>query len=144
MTLTPTGVPDLLRRFAPAPHSAMIDAGAIALRVETNDPAIISELQQAGVQRRHCDSEGLLFLKIIRDNDAPGDGGGVTVLSAYPLVTVRVGSGTVLMLDCERREALGFLAPDLTAKEFADTLFPLVCNLLVNSISATARIHACQ
>jgi hypothetical protein len=144
MTLTSTGVPDLLRRFAPAPYSEIIGAGDIALRVETNDPAIISEMQQAGVQRSHRDSGGLLFLKVIRDKDAPCGGRAVIVLSAYPLVTLRVGIGTMIMLDCERREALGFLAPELTAKEFAGTLFPLICNLLVNSISATAPSQTCQ
>jgi hypothetical protein len=141
MTPTRATVPDLLRRCAAAPYSAIIGGGDIALRVETNDLAIISEMQKANVQHSHCDSGGLLFLKIIRDDDAPCDGGAVTVVSAYPLVILRVGIGTMIMLDCERREALGFLAPELTAEEFAGTLFPLARNLLVNSVSATARLR---
>jgi hypothetical protein len=86
----------------------------------------------------------LSFLKVIRDQDAPCDGRALTVLSAYPLITLLGDIGTMIVLDCERREALGFLGPELTAEEFAGTLFPLVCKLLANFVSATAKIHTCQ
>ena len=140
MTFARAGVPDLLRRFAPTPFGAMIGAGNVALRVETNDLAIISELQKAGVQPSHGDSSGLLFLKIIRDKDATSEGRAVTVLSAYPLITMQVGFGTMIVLDCERREALGFLAPEVTAEEFAGILFPFICDLLANSSYAAEII----
>ncbi len=143
MTLTHATVPDLLRRFSSTPYCAIIGVGNIPLRVETNDLAIISEMQKASVQRGHSYSDGLLFLKVIRDKDAPCDGGAVTILLAYPLLTLRVGVGTMIVLDCESREAMGFLSPDVAAEEFACTLFPLICNLLIDSVSATPTIHPC-
>jgi hypothetical protein len=144
MTVPPTGVPDLLRRFAPAPYGAIIGAGDTVLRVETNDPTIISEMQKVEVQQSLRNCGGLLFLKVIRDKDAPCDGGTVTMLSAYPLFTLHVGVGTMIVLDCERQEAMGFLSSEVAAEEFAYRLFPAVCNLLANSISTMARVHTCQ
>jgi uncharacterized protein YebE (UPF0316 family) len=133
---TPT-VPDLLRRFVPTPYVALVEIGDLAVRVETNDLAIIAEMQGVGVQSNAPDSVEPLFLKVIRDQDVPGNGRDITLLSAYPLAAFLMGTGTVFALDCERREALGFIAQEVTAAEFADTLFPIIRDLLMGAASIT-------
>jgi hypothetical protein len=73
-----------------------------------------------------ADSFAPLQAKIIRDYDAPPDGSHVTIISAPPLVSLFVGTGTVLTLDCARRELVGFLASSVTAERLFDELLPLI------------------
>ncbi len=140
-TLT-SAIPDLLRRFVPTPHTQTVDTGDIVVRLETNDIDIVSETQRLGTTLKDADSREVLLLKVVRDPDAPRDEGEVTVLSAPPLFTIYRGTGTVLALDCERREGVGFVAPDLSARYFVTSLVPLVLTLFKsNSPVATDEHH---
>ena len=130
MSAASTRVPDLLRRFAPAPHCASARIGDIELELRTNDATLIAALKRAGTPNNGGGSTSSLRLKVIRDCDAPFDGSGPTLLSAWPVTILLIGTGTMLAMDCERREILGFLAPSIAADRFVHELLTLLLECL--------------
>ena len=50
----------------------------------------------------------------------------VVVISAWPLVTLLAGTGTMLALDGQRREILGFLSSAVSAEQFVNELLPIL------------------
>jgi hypothetical protein len=130
-----TVVPDLLRRFVRAPHVFSIDAGDICGRVETNDPSIVEAMRSVTAPLSHEGPEQAYFWKLIRDEAAPRGGREVTILSFGPLSTVLLGVGTMIAIDRERREVLGFIAPDVPTEQFVESWLPLITKLLVTAES---------
>ena len=107
MISTGTAVPDLLHRFAPTPHHTRICLNDIEIELYTNDAEIVSRVQPRTSALPGAKARTSLVLKIIRDHDAPQDDSTVTVLSAPPLTTLMVGTGTLLVLDGLRGVILG-------------------------------------
>jgi len=117
------GVPDLLRRFAPTPYSTRVLIHGVETEFHTDDVEIVAKMQPMTRDSIRCGSQTLLA-KVIRDREAPTSDSEVSIISAPPLTTLLVGTGTVLVLDCERREILGFLASSISAARFVDELLP--------------------
>ena len=136
MNTETTLVPDLLRRFVAAPHFSRFCIGGTSARLETNDPILASTIQGATVCCETEHAEGVSHWKLIRDEQAPCGGREVSVLSAGPIGTLLLGAGTVIAVDRERREVLGFIAPDISEEEFATIVVPLIVNLLNSRTSA--------
>lgn len=130
MNTEATLVPDLLRRFVATPHSFRFCIGRTCAKLETNDLALASTIQGATVCREDSRAQGDSDWKLIRDEQAPCGGREVSVLSAGPIGTLLVGAGTVIAVDRERREVLGFIAPDISGEEFIDLVLPLILKLL--------------
>jgi hypothetical protein len=125
-----TRVPDLLRRFVDTPHIARFQVGSTRARLETNDLILAATIQAATAG---CETEGageLWYWKLIIDEQAPRGGREVIVLSAGPIGTMIVGLGTVIAVDRERREVLGFVAPDILGEEFVAIVLPRILKLL--------------
>jgi hypothetical protein len=122
--------PDLLQRFVATPHSSVFCTGRGCVRLDTNDPTLANTIQTATVCREKSDAPEDSDWKLIRDEQAPCGGKEVSVLSAGPIGTVLLGRGTVIAVDQERREVLGFIAPDISGEEFAAIALPLIFNLL--------------
>lgn len=120
------GIPDLLRRFVAAPHKATGCCGDSRIALQTNDP----ELASALAVRDISSNEPSLNVRIIRDEAAPLGVSNVTLLEAWPLTTLQWGTGTVLTLDHERCEALGFLASSVSNQQFLDEVLPTLLNRL--------------
>ena len=123
-------VPDLLRRFVAAPNSFVFRIGSTYARLETNDPTLADTILNATVCREHSDAQEDSDWKLIRDKQAPCGGKEISVLSAAPLGTVLLGPGTVIAVDRERREVLGFIASDISGEEFTGIALPLILSLL--------------
>ena len=123
-------VPDLLRRFVATPNSSVFRIGSTYARLETNDPTLNDTIQSATVCRENSKAQEDSDWKLIRDEQAPCGGKEVRVLSATPIGTVLLGPGTVIAVDRERREVLGFIAPDISGEEFAAIVLPLILDLL--------------
>jgi hypothetical protein len=119
-------VPDLLRRFTPTPYFADVVFAGIPLAVQTNDPEITTAMQRGSSAEITSQFDRPMLVRVVRDDDAPDDSSGIMVLSAWPLVTLLVGTGTTLVLDCERREILGFLSLSVSADRFARKLIPIL------------------
>lgn len=119
-------IPDLLRRFTPTPCLADLVLEGVPLAVQTNDPQIITEMQRGRIQEVNVAFPRCVVARIVRDHDAPAGGSESTLLSAGPLVTLVVGTGTTLALDCERRELLGFLAPSVSPERLVRDLLPML------------------
>ena len=127
MSAAIAGVPDLLRRFVPAPHSAkMIVARQVFALVRTNDRQLLTAMQQITAAGDSDTSRLAVRMTVIRDVDTVAEGGRLTLVSAWPLATLFAGYGTVLTLDFETLELHGFLAPSVTAEELMDRLLPLI------------------
>lgn len=123
-------VPDLLRRFVATPNSSVFRIGSTYARLETNDPTLADTIQSATVCHENSDAQKDSDWKLIRDEQAPCGGKEVSVLSATPIGTVLLGPGTVIAVDRERHEVLGFIAPDISGAEFAAIALPLILSLL--------------
>jgi hypothetical protein len=134
-----TLVPDLLRRFVPTPHVFNFLAGESCVRLETNDPSIVAAMR-SGTALSSDGNRGLSYSwKLIRDEAAPCGGQEVTILSFGPLSTVLLGAGTVIAIDRERWEVLGFIAPDVPSKQFVTNWLPLITKLLVTAESEVSQ-----
>jgi hypothetical protein len=112
-------LPDLLRRFTETPHAFCTEEGDNSLRVETNDPAILVEFvsQIERFPRSYS-------WKIIRD-DTMSTSRQAMALSFGPLTAVLLGAETLVIVDHERREVLGFLAADVSLREALHCLTPI-------------------
>lgn len=125
MTATTCGVPDLLQRFVPTPF-------ATAIIVKGAGVTLHSNVDFAGVTRQAGSSEyplETLTATVVCDLEAPQADAEVTLIRSWPVATVLVGAGTILALDCERAEILGFLAPSVSAARFVNDLLPMVIDL---------------
>lgn len=123
-------VPDLLRRFVRTPHISSFCIGGTWVRLETNDLTLTSTIQS---MTAGCETENrgeVSHWKLIRDEQAPCGGREVTVLSSEPIGTLLLGFGTVIAVDRERREILGFIAPDVTGRVFMAIVLPLILRFL--------------
>lgn len=129
-------VPDLLRRFVAAPNSFVFRIGGTYARLETNDPTLADTIQSATVCQENNDAQKDSDWKLIRDEQAPCGGKEVSVLSTAPIGTVLLGPGTVIAVDRERHEVLGFIAPDISGEEFAAIALPLILSLLDSTPNA--------
>ena len=123
-------VPDLLRRFVATPNSYVFRIGSTYARLETNDPTLADIIQSATVCQESSAAQKDSYWKLIRDEQAPCGGKEVSVLSTTPIGTVLLGPGTVIAVDRERHEVLGFIAPDISGEEFAAIALPLILSLL--------------
>src|SRR5579863_7426038 len=103
MSAVEPGVPDLLRRFVPAPYCASVEIGDIQVDLETNDGDLLSAVREAFRSQPDGRPAASWLMKVIRDDDAPSDGSELTVLSAWPVTTLLLGTGTILFVDRERR-----------------------------------------
>ncbi len=119
-------VPDLLRRFVPTPFTAVACVDGTRIVLQTNDPALVNNMQRLRPDLAANPSHGSLAMKIVRDNDAPAMEADVTVIEVWPLTTLLAGVGTVLTLDHQRCELFGFLAPSITADRFFLELLPVL------------------
>jgi len=133
------GVPDLLRRFTPTPHSVHVSFRQFEISLQTNDAELAVAMELAGEPRTN-DRQGLLLLaRIIRDYEAPEDSSQLTLLSHGPLLTLVLGTGTMLTMDCGRRELMGFLAPAVPTQRVLDELLPLLLDRLSDAAASTNR-----
>jgi hypothetical protein len=126
MSAQQDAVPDLLRRFAPTPYFADVVLEGIPLAVQTNDSQIITEMQTGRSHEVNLQLPRAALVRVVRDHDAPDENSEITVLSAGPLVTLLVGTGTTLALDCERRELLGFLSSSVSPERLVRELLPIL------------------
>ena len=129
MITTDGSVPDLLRRFTPTPYQLKVVLDDIALVLQTNDPDLISETKAASRNVAGSSTTHLL-VRVIRDYDVPGDGTDIVIVSAPPVTSLVVGRCSLIALDCERRELLGFLAASVSADMFTHQLLPILLDLL--------------
>lgn len=133
-------VPDLLRRFVPTPLVSTFCTRDVRMRLETNDPLIITAMQSATVPGS-LENGDLSFWKLIRDDEAPHGSRKVTILSSGPLSSLLVDAGTVIVIDRELREVLGFLGPDVSAREFLVILYPIIVKLLRDPLPNARKQH---
>lgn len=128
MTASTTHVPDLLRRFVPTPFSAMTNFCGTNVTLQTNDSALLSKLMESDspVQPKAKS----VCVTVVSDQDAPTDDAEVRVFSAGAIRTVFAGAGTMLIVDAERTEVFGFLAPNVLPELFVRELLPLALELL--------------
>ena len=122
-------VPDLLRRFAAATHVCNLLIGNSQVRLETNDPLIVTAMQGLVAPSPPQHAELSYFWKLIRDELAPRGGDEVRELSCGPLSTVLLGVGTIVVIDRQRHEVLGFIAPGISAQHLLAVLLPRIARL---------------
>jgi hypothetical protein len=125
-----------LRRFVETPYVVSSKSGEATIRIEANEFVLINKMHGAMVSQEGFGTE-ILTWKLIRDGAAPGDGKELTILSSGPLNVILAGTGTVIAIDRERRELLGFVAANVSSDEFVTALLPIIFQL--SHLSATAN-----
>jgi hypothetical protein len=144
VSATETEVPDLLRRFAPTPYSTRVLINSVEIEFHTDDVEIVAKMQPMTGSLACRGSQTLLQARVIRDQNIPPGDSRVTTISAPPLTMLRVGAGTVLVLDCDRREILGFLASSVPAERFIDELLPILLDQLTKAEPVESRERAAK
>jgi hypothetical protein len=130
-----SGVPDLLRRFVETPYAVSFTSGDATVRIEANEFALLNKMHGAMVSQNGFGTE-ILTWKLIRDEAAPCDGKELTILFFGPLNVILAGTGTVIAIDREQREVLGFIAANVSSDEFVTALLPIVLKLSHLSVTA--------
>lgn len=120
--------PDLLRRFVATPYTFSKYDGANQICVESNDLEIALSLRRSGVVEYQGRQAGGLRCKLIRDMTGPVDISEISIISDGTLQVLCLGRGTILIHDPERSELLGFIAPNVKAKELVSSLIPALLN----------------
>ena len=141
MSATETGVPDLLRRFAPTPHSTRAWMKGFEIDLSTDDVEIVATMQRTNTPGIGTTPRASLRIRVIRDALSTANSSDVAIISAPPLTTLLLGTDSVLVLDCERREILGFLASSVSAERFADELLPTLLDRLENAETAQSIVR---
>jgi len=120
-------LPDLLRRFVPAPHTAALSHLYGEIRIESNDAAYTQDLL---AYFRDSSPDAFLraieHVRLIVERSLPQDGEDLTQLDAGHLRTVLRGTNTILIQDSESRELLIFLAQGVSCAELVQRLLPAV------------------
>jgi hypothetical protein len=124
MTNEPRWHPDLLRRFVATPYTFSKYDGANQICVESNDLEIALSVRRSGIVERQGRRAGGLRCKLIRDMTGPVDISEISIISDGTLQILCLGRGTILIHDPERSELLGFIAPNVKAKELVSSLIP--------------------
>lgn len=120
--------PDLLRRFVPTPYVFGKYDGPNRFFVESNDLEIALSVRHSVMVHGQANRTGGLTCKLIRDSAAPEDGSEMTIVSDGTLRVLYLGTGTILILDHERSELLGFIARNVRAQELVSALIPALFN----------------
>jgi hypothetical protein len=123
--------PDLLRRFVSAPHASRHRVHDSYVCLETNDVEIAMAMRASFNSPPEHDRFPSFLWKLIRDDEAPCGGQEVTILSSGTMSTVFIGPGTVICIDHQRREVLGFLSASISTQEFVSTVMPIILRLSV-------------
>jgi hypothetical protein len=116
--------PDLLRRFVATPYTFRKYDGENRICVESNDLEIALSARRSGIIQRQGSRTGGLHCKLIRDMAGPVDSSEISIISDGTLQILRLGRGTILIHDLERSELLGFISPNVKAKELVSSLIP--------------------
>ena len=120
-------IPDLLRRFVPAPHGRSLSNRRRATVIESNDENFADEL--FGRFRRLAPESLLLavgYVRVIVEDSVQDDGDGLTFVDAGPLRTLLRGTTTMLIYDSGSRELFAFVARGVSCNEFYQRLLPAV------------------
>ena len=138
MTATTSGVPDLLQRFVPTPYTTalIVDGVKVSLQGNFDFGGIDAE---SSLTNQQVDT---LTATIICDPEPPNASSEITVIKSWPVATVLIGAGTILALDCERAEILGFLDPSVPPSRFVNELLPRLVDLyreMKTSVTANSR-----
>jgi hypothetical protein len=121
--------PDLLRRFVPTPYVFSKCDGPSRICVESNDLEIALSVRDSRIIQRQANQTGSILCKIIRDMAGPVDGSETFIVSDGALRILHLGRGTILIHDLERSELLGFVSPNVKAKELVSSLIPALLGL---------------
>ena len=121
---TTTGVPDLLQRFVETPFSTTVAIDGAEITLQSN-----AQLDGVKSQARGDNFIPRLTATIVHDPEAPTDNSRIAVIKSWPVATVLAGTGTILALDCERCDILGFLAPTVSSERLLNELLPIVVGL---------------
>ena len=122
--------PDHLHRFVETPFVLTYSCG----RFETNDMELLASLQEANRLESALVNHGPRLVRLVRDPEAPRGGPPATLIWRGPVRTITIGMGTVVWVDVERREILGFIAPDVSASRVSTDLLPLALKLLADDL----------
>lgn len=122
--------PDLLKRFVPTPYTATVVVNDTSISLETNSALIVAAVERLRVRDGLGTYKRSLAATVILDQDAPDTQSSAVLISAWPLVTLVIGTGTIVAFDCERQQLLAFLAPCISPEQFATELLPSVLDLV--------------
>jgi hypothetical protein len=132
MNTVMTPAPDLLRRFVSTPHASRHQVHDTCVYLETNDVELAMTMRANFNSSAEHDSFPSILWKLIRDDEAPCGGREVTILSSGPMSTLLIGPGTVICIDRQQHEVLGFLSANISASEFVNVVMPTILRLSVD------------
>jgi hypothetical protein len=134
--------PDLLRRFTPTPLATDLAVAGRAIRVETNSAVILEGARRTFNGNGAPKSGPPEFVWRLVSEAVPDCGPPwpeMTAFSDQRLCFVRIGQGGFLAVDLDSREAVGFLAEELTKDEpgFTHSFLAMLLSLTAPALGLT-------
>src|ERR1700761_5907710 len=124
MNLVARRHPDMLRRFVVAPFVFTVAVNRRRVRIESNDLEIALSLRRyvlAGL-RGH---KPVSLWRVVREEESLETSGSSSTVESEFLRTLFL-DGTVLTYDKARMEVVGFLASDMSAAQFVESVVSLL------------------
>jgi hypothetical protein len=131
-----TSLPDLLRRFVATPYRFEEVLQSTVVALETNDQGLLTGFrvraeELAGVLASPSDK--YWYWKVIRDYDVFQEDHHRFLLDDETTSTLFLGTGTVVAIDWQRDELLGFVAAGISTQCLVDALIDLATRHHLNN-----------
>lgn len=123
---------DPLWRLGPTPFSLRMCLGRLRVRLESNDPQILTILAKM-MPEKSTDLDHTYLWRIIRDLEASGGIEPATILVDGDLTFLKMGPGVFAGVDRQQRELLGFVGTGVCDNALEQTVFPLFVQLTLGA-----------
>lgn len=141
-------IQDLIGRFTPTPLSVDLPVMQRSVRLETNSPVILKLMRRVledrgeGVQGKEVSSSAVFFWRLVCDPDASPESVSpqASIVCADGLRYASFGQSSFVAVDVAARQAVGFLAEQLTRDEagFRETVLAALFSMTADALSLTA------
>jgi hypothetical protein len=124
---TANALPDLLRRFVATPYRYKANLHSTIVMFETNDQELFTTFRSRAEQLAGVlvSSDTAWHWKVVRDPDVSQDGEATFLLSGETLSVLFLGAGTVVAIDWNQGELLGFVASNNSPQHLLDALIEI-------------------
>src|SRR5579864_2473205 len=139
---------DLTGRFTPTPLGLDLRAMQRTVHLETNSPVILKLMRRVledrgeGVQGKEVSSSAVFFWRLVCDPDASPESVSpqASIVSADGLRYASFGQSSFVAVDLAARQAVGFLAEQLTRDEAGvrETVLAALFSMAADALGLTA------
>ena len=133
---------DLIRRFAPTPHAAILNLNGMSVRVATNDPSLLDRLRLVRSTDRGGSAESPVsqWTIVVEEDDASDRDFAFHSFAHDGLSLIRLAQGSFLACDRLAHRGISFIDQSLIQDKqlFLETFLPAFMTMLEDLNGGTA------